>query len=198
MTNHPLKFETAFTFLIPKLIRSYYIHLKNTVKVKLILSTNNFDVFVHSIVSSHLTCYSSQFFLFSVLLCSLYINVHLRATLLGTHCLSKANLNSLRWSKLCDTEYSPAWSSHQKVVSKNTEVGWELKWFSVGVKGQNVPRKYPSHHYTTSSSLNCWYKAGWVHAFMLFMPNPEKPKLIRPGNILPLLSCPLLESPCEL
>jgi len=33
---------------------------------------------------------------------------------------------------------------------------------------QSVPRKYPPHHYTTTISLNRWYKAGWIHAFMLF------------------------------
>lgn len=29
-------------------------------------------------------------------------------------------------------------------------------------------RKSPPHHYTTSSSLTRWYKAEWIHAFMLF------------------------------
>ncbi len=33
---------------------------------------------------------------------------------------------------------------------------------------QLVLRKYPPHHYTTTTSLNCWDKAGWIHAFMFF------------------------------
>ncbi len=37
----------------------------------------------------------------------------------------------------------------------------------------SVPRKYPTHHYTTTSSLNRWYKAGWIHAFIFFTPNSD-------------------------
>ncbi len=52
-------------------------------------------------------------------------------------------------------------------------------------------RKYLPHHYTTTTSLNRWDKAGWIHAFMFFMPNSDptiwisqqKSRLIRPGNV---------------
>lgn len=55
---------------------------------------------------------------------------------------------------------------------------------------QNVQQKYPPHHKTSSSSrLNCWYKAGWIHVFhVLFTPNydptiwmlQQTPRLIKP------------------
>lgn len=31
---------------------------------------------------------------------------------------------------------------------------------------QSMPRKYHPHPYTTTSGLNHWYQAGWIHAFM--------------------------------
>ncbi len=71
---------------------------------------------------------------------------------------------------------------------------------------QSVPRKYPTHHYTTTSSLNRWDKAGWIHAFVFFMPNSDptiwilqqKSRLIRSGNVFPIFYCPVLVSLCEL
>lgn len=36
---------------------------------------------------------------------------------------------------------------------------------------QSVPRKYPSHRYTTTTSMNCWYKAAWGHAFIPTQPS---------------------------
>ncbi len=63
----------------------------------------------------------------------------------------------------------------------------------------SVPRKYPPHHYTTTTSLNRWDKAGWIHAFMFFTPNYH-PTIwtIRPGNIFPIYYCPILVILCEL
>ena len=58
------------------------------------------------------------------------------------------------------------------------------------------------HHYTT---LNRWYKAGWIHAFMMFTPNSDptiwmlqlKSKLVRPGNVFPATSTCLNALSCS-
>lgn len=46
---------------------------------------------------------------------------------------------------------------------------------------------YPSHYYTNSSCLNCWYKAGWTRAFMVhgFTRN-----LL--NQVFPIFCCPIL------
>lgn len=48
-----------------------------------------------------------------------------------------------------------------------------------------------------TTSLNSWYKAGWIHAFMFFKPNSD-PWLLRPGNILPFFYYPIFVRLCEL
>ncbi len=77
------------------------------------------------------------------------------------------------------------------MVSNNTQVDWRLNNAQLV---QSVSRKYPPQHYTATTSLNRWDKAGWIHAFMFFTPNSDpniwmqqKPRLIRPGNVFNLL-----------
>ncbi len=78
-----------------------------------------------------------------------------------------------------------------------------LNWYK-GV--QSVPRKYPPHHYTTTTSLNRWDKAGWIHAFMFFTPNSDPTSEFHSRNqdssdqpaFFQSSICPILVSLCEL
>ena len=67
-------------------------------------------------------------------------------------------------------------------------------------------RKYSPHYYTTTTRLDCWHKAGWVHGFMLLVPNSDpticmpqqKSRFIWPGYVFPIFNCPVLVSLCPL
>lgn len=68
-------------------------------------------------------------------------------------------------------------------------------------------RKYPPHPYTTTNnSLNCLFKAGWIHAFILFMANfyptiwmlKQKSRFIKSGKACQIICCPFLVSTCKL
>lgn len=51
----------------------------------------------------------------------------------------------------------------KKMVSNNTlTVAW-----LIGVMAWSESRKLSFHHYTTSSSLDCWHKAAWVQTLTL-------------------------------
>lgn len=52
------------------------------------------------------------------------------------------------------------------IVNSNAAV---LQWCSVGGKR---PKVY-QHPYTNTSRMKCWYKTGWIIAFMLFMPKSD-------------------------
>lgn len=52
------------------------------------------------------------------------------------------------------------------MVTKNTQVGCGN---SLGTEGFQVCQE----NITTITSLNCWYKAKWIHASVLFAPNSD-------------------------
>ncbi len=64
----------------------------------------------------------------------------------------------------------------------------------------SVPRKYPPHHYTTSTSLNHWDKAGSMlscslrQILTLHLNVAAESRLIRPGSVFTIFYCPVVES----
>lgn len=56
-----------------------------------------------------------------------------------------------------------------------------------------MQRKYSPHHYTTITSLNHWYKAGWIHAFMCLRQIMTLLSECRSWNqdIFPIFYCPI-------
>lgn len=63
------------------------------------------------------------------------------------------------------------WSKREGHGQQQYFVAVVLKWSSVGIKSQ----KNPLHHCTTTNSLICYYKSGWIHPFMSFASNSDIP-----------------------
>lgn len=60
------------------------------------------------------------------------------------------------------------------MVSNNAQVDLGLYYYvQLVLRGPKSQEKSPPHNYSSSSSLKCWYKAGWIHAFRLFTLNSE-------------------------
>lgn len=65
--------------------------------------------------------------------------------------------------------------------------------------------KWTSHH-CTINSLNHWYKARWIHDFMLFIltfdptirMSQQRLRVIWPGDTFTVFYCPMVVSPCSL
>ncbi len=70
---------------------------------------------------------------------------------------------------------------------------------------QSVPRKYPPHHYTTTTSLNRWDKAGWsmlscsLHQILTLHLNvAAEIKTHQTRQRFSIFCCPVLVILCEL
>ncbi len=123
-----------------------------------------------------------------------------------THC--HVQETSLRWFELCDMVHYPAGSSirrsvhcsHKGMTWSATILDLVFKRCSIGTKGPKVCQENIPHTnlHTTTTSLNCWDKAGWIHAFMFFTPNymtlPSEPS---DQATFTSFYCPVLVSLCE-
>ncbi len=76
------------------------------------------------------------------------------------------------------------------MTSNNTQVDWCLNDAQLVLRDPKCAKKYPPHHYITTSSLNRWDKAGWsmlscsLHQFWPIWMSQQKSRLIRPGKVL--------------
>lgn len=86
---------------------------------------------------------------------------------------------------LCDTIYfGHTWSADILSYSVINIIDWK----------DDIP--YTIYN-TNSSSLDCWHRAGWIHVFMLQMPNFGL-AICRPDHIFSILNCLVLVSLCPL
>lgn len=81
---------------------------------------------------------------------------------------------SLKYYELCDMVHYTAGNVHHKMStlwsSSSSDRLWHLNDAQLNLTGPMCAKKISPTHYTTTSSLNRWYTAGWINAFMLFMP----------------------------
>ena len=92
------------------------------------------------------------------------------------------------------------------MVSHNTQVIIFTPWL-IGFKGPKLCQENILNTITsTTSSLDCWHKAGWVHGFIPLMLNSDpttndpqqKSRITRPRDILLVFDHPVLVSLCPL